>query len=364
MNLSVIFRVLAAVSLFTFLASSTWAEAATVKSINKKKGTVVVEDVSEEDGFAADSTVCVYNSKGKKVGCGKVLKVKKDLAQVKFKSKKTLAKIKSGMEVRLKDGATATASSGGAAEGEATVSTSYKGKKSPFRIWASYSPALATPSVYNKLAYVRPDTTSPETIWESNEVGSTSFLAFNFEFGIPIGSFSLNPGFRYRSFTDSQIDADYSKTNRDLFVRTEQSATALGVWMDFQYFRVPFTPSLALSLTSGLDVDISTVKFVATGKDDSGTQEDVKIANATSNMTLASLRLGAGIDFMFVKSFGAHLGTTVMIPVFEVSKGFSGSAEDSNAAEMEDPKADLEKQLGHKKNSVAYELSVGLVLAF
>ena len=109
---------------------------------------------------------------------------------------------------------------------------------------------------------------------------------------------------------------------------------------------------------------MSTVTVKSTKKDDSGQTPTSTLAKATSKLTVLSLRLGADMDLVFAKVFGASIGTTIMIPLSEAGKTFSGHIDDAEARGQASPGEDLKTQLGHKKNSLAYELSLGAVLAF
>ena len=183
-------------------------------------------------------------------------------------------------------------------------------------------------------------------------------LSFNLEAGIPLGSFSLDPGLRYRRFTAAVVDADYIPQRQNPYVSTEETASALGLFVDFQYFRLPFFGASGLNLTTGLDVDNSTVTLkAATKSDDATVQASGVTASADSKLTVISLRLGAGVDLLFAKVFGVTAGLTVMVPMTEVGKKFSGSLTDADSSRVPaDSGKDLQAALDHKKNSVAYEI--------
>ena len=74
-------------------------------------------------------------------------------------------------------------------------------------------------------------------------------------------------------------------------------------------------------------------------------------------------KVGAAADSVFAKVFGVPIGTTFMVPLSETAK-FSGDLSDREARGQADAGDDLKESLGHKKNSAAYEISLGGVLAF
>ena len=53
-----------------------------------------------------------------------------------------------------------------------------------------------------------------------------------------------------------------------------------------------------------------------------------------------------------------------MLPLSEAGKKFSGSLADGESHGVAEPGKDLQTQLGHKKNTVAYEITLGTVLSF
>lgn len=358
---------LAGLAALLFAAAGGDALAGTVKSVNAKKKTVAV-DLEEDETVEKDTEICFMTEAGKKVDCGSVTKVKGTQALVKVKSAKKLKKIKPGMAAKVGSASDKTAEgkdkAGEGGEEEADSGKSYKGKKAPFRIWGTYTAGLATPAVYNKLGYSAPTDAAPSTLWNSDKKVSQALFGFQLQFGIPLGAFSLNPGFRYRQYTPSLIDADYIPNRENPYVSTEEKATATALILDFQYFRMPFSPMFALNLTSGLDIDQSTVTVKSTKKDDSGGTPESELAKATSKLTVISLRLGAGMDLLFAKVFGGTIGPTLMVPLTETGKTFSGNLADDEARGQADPGEDLKKALGHQKNSLAYELALGIMLAF
>lgn len=339
------------------------ASAATVKQVSSKKKLITAE-LDDEEVMEKDAVVCIFNDDDKKLGCGKVVKVKDSTVTIKFETPKGMKKMKPGMTAKLGEVP--------AADGEESAeATPKKGKNakeprvknSPFRVWVSYSPALATPAVYNKLGYEAPSNETPDTLWDDDKKTASTLFGVNLQVGIPLGAFSLNPGFRYRKFTPSVVDSDYIPQRENPYVSTEQTASATGVWVDFQFFRIPFSGASSFWMSSGVDMDMSTVTLKATKKDDSGQTPSSEIAKADSKLTVISLRVGAAADIVFAKVFGVSIGTTIMVPLSETAK-FSGDLSEGEARGQADAGDDLKESLGHKKNSAAYEISLGGVLAF
>jgi hypothetical protein len=343
-----------AVALF---APAAWG--ASVKDVNTKKKIVGV-DLEEDETAEVGTRICFLTPTGKDIDCGDVTKVKGTMVLVKVKSAKKLKRIKPGGAARVGEASETAEDDGGALPAK-----NVKAKKQPFRIWGFYSPGLATPTAYNKIGYAAPAAgETPETLWESDKKVSQTLFGAALQVGIPIGSFSLNPGFRFRSFNPSVVDADYVQKQENPYVRTEQTGSAIGFWTDFQYLRIPFTSSMGLGLVGGLDFDMSTVTMKTTKKDDTGATPEADVVSATSKLTVVSLRLGATLDFMFVKVFGSALAFNIQVPLAETGRQLDASFEDGEDRGLEDAKKDFEKKLGHGKNTVGLEIALGPVLAF
>lgn len=360
-------------TLLAVVAAVAWAgsaEAGSVKQVSSKKKLVTVE-LGEDETMEKDADVCVFSEANKKIACGTVVKVKGTLATVKFETIKGFKKMKPGLTAKVGE-EPPEAKEGGDEEAEGDAAPRKKGKNSakepkvkssPFRVWFYYSPALATPAVYNKLGYAAPTSETPDTLWSDDKKTASTLFGLNLQVGIPLGAFSLNPGLRYRKFTPSVVDSDYTPQRENPYASTEETASATGVWVDFQLFRVPFSGASSLWMSSGVDMDMSTVILKTTKKDDSGATAESEIAKASSKLNVISLRVGAATDIVFAQVFGLSIGTTIMVPLSESAK-FSGDLSDGEARGQAEPGDDLKKALGHKKNSVAYELSLGSVLAF
>jgi hypothetical protein len=339
-------------------ALSATAEAASVKDVNTKKKIIGV-DLEEDETAEVGTTICFLTPAGKDIDCGDVTKVKGTMVLVKMTSAKKLKRIKPGGAARIGEAAEDDAETEAPAKGVA------KNKKQPFRVWGYYSPGLATPTAYNKVGYGAPATgETPTSLWEADKKITQTYFGFALQVGIPVSHFSINPGVRYRSYNPSVVDADYVKKQENPYVSTEETANAIGFWTDFQYLRISFTPSIGLGLTGGLDFDMSTVTMKTEKKDDTGATPEAEVASATSKLTVVSLRLGATLDFMFVKVFGSSLAINLQIPLAETGRKLDYAFEEGEDRGLEDPKDDFQKQLGHGKNTAGLEIALGPVLAF
>lgn len=360
------------------------AFSASVTSVNTKKKTV---SVTPDDGesMEKDQTVCIFDEKQKKRGCGNVSAVKGDgTVVVKIGSAKKIKKIKEGMSASV-SGDSLNGGDASEVDPDAAEDDSSKGKKKgkkakgkekkakktakkkgpPLRFWLDYGKSFAAPATFKKLSYSAPTNETPTTLWAS-EKDSSDTAGFNLQVGIPLAGFSLNPGVRYRVYTPSVIDSDYVRQRANPYVVTEQKGTAYGAFVDFAFLRIPFTEQIALNTSAGLDVDLSTVTINAKKKTDNATASPIEgsetVASMTSKLTVVSLRLGTGLDFV-LGVFGGHLGLNLLLPVSQ-SGSVSGKFGDGEDRGIADPKQDLKNALAHKKNGYAAELLLGVMLAF
>lgn len=363
------FKKLAAViASLTGLASfASLATAASVKEVNTKKKLVDVE-LDEGETFEKGAAVCFFDDTDKKGECGTVAKVKGTLAQVKVAKPK---KVKAGMT--MKADAEADQGSGSDSDEEdgkkakdkkkkKEAATPTKGKN-PFRLAGYFGLPLLTPATYNKVAYAAPTVgTVPTTLWTADKKIAAATFGAEVEADIPLGKFALIPGLRYRTFTPSLIDSDYDKGRLNPYVSTEEKATALGVFFDFQYLRLTPAQIIGINLLAGLDVDMSTVTVKVTKKDDSPGGVETPLAKATSKLNVISLRLGANTDILALKIMGARFGLGLMVPLFAAGGSFAGSVDEVRGLESS-ASDDLKKAINHKKASVAAQINVGGVLA-
>ncbi len=344
-------------------------QAATIKEVSTKKRLADVE-LDEGETFEKGASVCFYDEGGEKGECGIVSKAKGTLVQVKVKKPKRL---KVGMTMKRDEDASADegegTASGTASDDEERVAkkgaVKRKGvpRKNPLRIVGYYGLPLKTPASFNKLAYASPEISTPTSLWTKDKVIGSASFGVGGEVAIPLGKFAVVPGVRYRTFTPSLIDSDYNKGKLNPYVSTEEKASALGVYVDFQVYRLNVTPIIGINLLAGLDMDMSTVELTATKKDDTPGAGAAEAASATSKLTVISLRLGANTDILALKIIGARLGFGLMIPLVGVGGTFSGKLAESRGL-ASDAGEDLKKSLDHKKASFGAEIDLGAELAF
>ena len=345
-------------------------EAAIVKKLNVKKLQVLVELDSAEE-FQQGSSVCIFDKGGKKIDCGSVAKVKGTQALVKFTNKSKFKRLKPGMKVTSSgdDGdQDPSKSDGGKSDGddsgENPAEKTSNSKKTPKRLWLSWTPFLASPTTFAKLAYKAPTTSTPTTLWDGTKKTTSSLFSFGASGGFPVGSGSLTAGVRYTKYSDNQIDSDYVQ-QANPYARTLVAATGFGLDIGYQFYRVNLSPALSAAFGSSLDIDQSSVSVTATKKDDTGANPDSTIAKASSKLTVISLRLDASLDYMFSKVAGVNAGLALLLPAASSGATFSSNFGDGESRGLEtDPQTDMKAALNHKKGGIAAGLVLGLLFAF
>ena len=333
--------------------------AATVKKINKAKKLVVLElDPSEK--VEKKSKMCVFSLDNKKIGCGTVKKVKGSKVYLSFKSVKKIEKISEGMQALPKE----AGSSGDVATEASTGAGSGVFKK---KVIGFISFGVLTPASYSKLVYNSKN--APDSLWDtggsSNSVGDAPYrLGFGLQFAFPVKRFSINPGFRYRLFRPFEGEADYAPPARDPYVRTNITASEIGLFADLQLFRKPVGQKLSFDGGAGLDLAIASVNFVATKLDDTGKTPELELATAKSTLNVISLRLNGGMDINFTPKFGLTSGAVIFLPLFATGGQPVGKFADNEAKNVADPGQDIKEKLAHKKSSLGAELKFGTFVNF
>ncbi len=341
-------------SIILFFLGSTLGYGATVKKVNSKKGLVLL-DVGADETLETETEICIFNENDKKTDCGTITKIKGKTATVKMKSKKKIKKIKPDMAARAPD-------SDGSDGAEGGSSKSASGKM-PMGLLGRYLYTIAAPSTFKRNGYVVPVSKTPSTLWKDEGTVSDSGLGFSLAFAIPVSKYAIIPGFRYR-VASVEVISDYASDRRDPYVSTLTTASNLGLFADFQFLRMPLGSIALFNMSSGLDIDASTVTFKAEKRDDTGATPTTPIATATSKLTVLSLRVSGGLDFMFGKSFGVSSGLNVLLPLAAFGASFSSKMEDSEKRGVEDPQTDLKNAVGHKKNGFGAEFYLGPSLYF
>lgn len=333
---------------FSFVLSCK-ASAQTVSKINKAKGQILVtgDGISPTKGGQA----CINGKNGKVIGCGKIINVKKGKVLVKIDDAAVFPKIKKGLAVTFKAPATASSDD----------SSKQSTKKNPMVMRVIWAPALLAPVNYKKAAYNPPLTSgSGNVLWKSDEAIKTAFLGFGVNASIPFGSaMGLSPGFRYRIYSGSDLETDYDPAEKLKYASINQSMSAIGLWADFQYMRIPFGSSAALAGLGGIDIEMSTATLKANRHDERNGSE-AELAKMTSKLSVVSLRAGALFDMNLFGKGGINFGLNLLIPLVKFGKSFSATTNDEFANRSSDDVADLEAAVSHDKTSFGLELTAGV----
>lgn len=327
----------------------------TKKKSGRPKAPEPLMGVIKAKGLGDSKAFCFFDKKGKMVQCGKVLRDKAD------KEKYVISQFEKYAE-----------------EKALTPDLSPKAPpaSSNARMWFLYNPALFSATSASTLGYKKVEPAQPrDSLWEPSGAYNQALFSFGMQVKVPLGSsFGLLPGFRYRAKDAFLIDSNYDEPTiipeqdpdgvrqQKVFARIHQEESAVGMWLDFEYWRFDPMKDLEVFLTSGLDIDMSTLKMRAVRLDDAGILVDAALADATSELTVVSARLGAGFDYLIYKSFGIHTGLNILVPFLEMGRKFDGDISDFNANYLsENADDDLGKQLGHKKASFGAEITIGIV---
>ncbi len=339
-----------------FLISSS-ADAGTVAKVFKKSRRVIIKDLEDGDGIEKGARVCIYKENGKRAACGKVGRIKNEKAYMKV-SKKRIRRVKKGMAARSPDAAPS--------QGELSQAVSSSSKTGSMRFNLFWAGAVISPYSFQKLTYVVPESEARSSLWNQEGAVTTQLFGVGLSAGFVVGPGMLITGLRYRASDDIAIDSDYSATDSNIYTSMTESASSMGLFVDYGYMTIPMGSMFALDLKSGLDIDMSTVKLAATVKDDSGASEESDLASVESKLTIASLRLGAGLDALFLGPVGINLGVNVLVPLMVASEAFSGSVTDSQETTMDEDTQteDMKTQLAHEKSGFGAEIVLGLVARF
>lgn len=335
------------------------AYAATVTKISKKKKFVIINEGSSA-GVTKGARYCIQKPSGKKITCGKVIKVKKTKSYVKIRSKKRLKKIKKGMTAV----ATPKKTSKSHTPSSVASGTVAGSRFMAFRFFSL--PTAFTPSVANSISY-KAHGAGVETFWEQNGTIPILNHAYSVSFGgeVDFVGLGLALGGRYKQY-DTQSDlVDYSSVDEKLFIKQAVSMSAIGLYLDY-YFLKPVTSS-GLRLGAGLDVDLSTFTYIGTQKDDGNETTANEIYNIKSGVTTISLRVPVSYD-LNIGSIGLNFGMNLFIPGFATKAAIESSITDPNIQDytaatdkekQQQATEDLAASLNHTKGSFGLEILVG-----
>ncbi len=320
-------------------AASGWAD--TVTKINRSKGLVLVDSGAK---VKKGDSACILNKSGKEIVCGQITKVRKGGFILSIEDKSLASKVRKGQTVTL------------------ASSSPPSTDESPIVIRAVYNGTIMGPTSYAKAGYVAPATPSnpaSKPLWETGAAESKAFLGAGLGVSIPIGSFALNPGFRWRSYLSSTLSTDYDPVVKTRYAEITQSMSALGLWLDMTVFRVS-----GLSVDAGIDMEMSTVDFKANLIDEK-TGSSADLTSATSKLNVVSLRTGIDFDLLIFGPAGLTFGLDLLVPLVEMGRKFSSTHDgDGFANNNANVASDLQASLAHKKNSFAFDFSLGVAVGF
>jgi len=329
------------------------------KSPRKKKPvakTHNIRGVVQADDFTAVKHACFYDDAGKEVECSKVDLLKE--GEDKYSITKYMPKDKP-----LKR----------------NVKPTEKGarrNKNPRRILAFYNPSFISHIQYNQLGYAATDRSqAQQSLWKVRDRSTQSLNSFGAQVGIPWKSFSVISGFRYRMKEVLRNDSTYDEPTidsindnirqYDVYAHIIHETTSMGVWFDFEFYRLHLNNELSAFLTSGLDFDHSTLKFASLRMDDRGELPTQTLTSADSSFATISLRTGLGIDYTVFSTLGVHTGLTVIVPILETGRVFTGTYDDPNASSVKkEAGKDLYEQLDHRNSSFGLEMILGIGYGF
>ena len=100
-----------------------------------------------------------------------------------------------------------------------------------FQLQYLFSPL--TPTVYQKLAYLRPQTETVDSLWSAASPSSLSILGMGADIGFTLG-IPMSIGGRTTFFREFTSQADYNEVQEN-FAEINQVAQAVGAW--FEIFR-------------------------------------------------------------------------------------------------------------------------------
>jgi len=332
------------------LASASYANVA--KLLPKSFAAMIETDDSSQ--YSKGETLCIADESGKKVGCGKVVKISGQKVYAKF-SKATFPKIQVGMVPM-----------GKTTSGTATAPTKgTKGGKLPLVIRLKWAPQFISPVSYSTVSYDAPrsDDTSARSNWKSEAAVNQALMAFELEGQIPMGGGAITPGLRMKTQGSATVLSDLYSDRRaatDPYLENVHTSSAMGFWVDYVIKYMPVLSSISMPLSAGLDFESHTVKMASSQKTDS-TGATADFATAESSLTAVSLRAGVGLDMKLFGGIGGSFGATLLIPVTALNAKYSYSGtNNANGDQGESLKA----ALAHKKGTFGLLLGIGLIGSF
>lgn len=329
---------------------------ASVVAVSKAKALIKLNGGTNE-GLAKGTKVCIVDANNKNVACGKIVKESADVSYLRV-SKKQLKKIQKGMIATITEKKNLT---------KGTLATATDHRR---HVKLGYLFTVLTPSTFKKVFFLAPEdkgTEALETTWQTASQGVLPVGAY-MEFDLGIGeAMSMAFGLRYRSLSKAVVDSNYVAIEEfnNAYVSTTHNYSAFGVYFDFGFLRISNdTNSVALSITTGLDIDISNLSIQALRED-----EETEVATYQASMTTTSLRFGFGLDLFPSGPFGIYGGLNAMVPLAgkaSVSKAevLSDEITTARVGSEDEQIEDFTKAIDFKKSSVAFESVLSAYFAF
>ena len=342
------------------------ADTARVRKIIKKKKLVLI-NAGKDDGLRTGSKVCFYKD-NKKVGCGKVKRIRPTKALIKVKK---LKRIKKGFIARYKSNKKKQRfdryrerprkeyySQPRYLEDQIEVSDY------DYAIRALYLPYIAplTPATYNLLSYDGAHTEQGgESLWRSEGLysegqNSSIFLSAGGEF--ELRNIGIRLGVHYKSYQPFRAESDFDASQPNIYMFTTLSAEALGGYLEYAFSFSSFSFGL------GLDIDATTLSFTATQMDDNFSipEQDIYILDGSTN--IISLRIPIRWDPFFIP-VGLSMGLNLMIPLAAVGTELVFSHNDTlNGGKVFNVEEDIFNSLNFDKNTFALEFVAGAYIGF
>jgi hypothetical protein len=325
------------------------ARAASVVALSEKNQLIKI-DAGSAGGFAKDTPVCVFDSSGKRVACGRVTKVAPSSALVSIP--KGISDVKTGMSAKIVGTTQAVAAA------QATGGAKYRFKAG---LNLGY---LMEPATTSYLAWspYSSGSTSTAPRWVSGESRQLTYTTFLGE-----GEYALTPntaislGARYGMIVDYPEGLyDFTKGDRNPYISVNQSIQSMGGWSDFYFYRMG-SKTTALRVAAGLDYHMSTVTVLVKQKDDDA-DTSVTLAEASSAVSVLSLRVVPELEFLSGPA-GFSVKPVAMVPVVALADTFDASFPQSSG-KTSTYKADLKEKLGHTKASYAVQLGLNAMVVF
>ena len=294
-------------------------------------------NAGSSQGLRKKDIICVYNSKNKRVGCGKVFTIKPTVAYLKVKKKKQYDRIKEGYVVRVRRGKIFE---------DILTNTSSENSASRFRIRLAYAPGVLSLYEYNAVEF-------PATGLAANDSTFYNLIGVQLNaeyFFTPAISLSL--GVRYRSSPTDQVLTG----NEILFQENDTSASDIAILIDSYLFTIDLKP-LAIRFGTGINYDMSTVNFKSVEVNEATGSND-QVFSGSSSLNVLALRGLIDVRYL-IGMWSIGLGTDLEIPLVELSKNTTIDDEVS-----EDELAEFEDTLGHTKSSFGLGFLIDVAVTF